>query len=225
LLAFWSGLALAAHRYPSEYDWRYMTISSLLYADRNPEGFRWAWGGLMVCALGGLSWAAVWARALRQQHASARAAGIGTLAAGYLCMLACAMLPDRFLPVSRGHEMLAIAAFFAICIGIVRLTFRAALRSGWLGRSRLPGSSRIRAGLVAGAALLPMLLGGIVQLYVNSVRTDLPWVGLAWRARGVPIVLSFAFWEWTSCAVLTLYTALLAMAGSGAPQATRTGFR
>src|SRR5271167_4559954 len=66
VLAFWCGLWIAGARYPSEYDWRYMTISSLLYPDRNPDGVRWAWGGVALCGLGGLCWvsAEFWSRRL-----------------------------------------------------------------------------------------------------------------------------------------------------------------
>jgi len=42
VLAFWCGMLIAARSYPSEYDWRYMTISSLVYAERNPNGHWWA---------------------------------------------------------------------------------------------------------------------------------------------------------------------------------------
>jgi hypothetical protein len=61
VLAFWCGLWIAGELYPSEYDWRYMTISSLLYPDRNPDGYRWAWGGVALCGLGGLCWHAIFA--------------------------------------------------------------------------------------------------------------------------------------------------------------------
>jgi len=56
LLAFWMGLTLAARSYPSEYDWRYMTISSLLYQDRNPHGYGWGRAGLAICGVCGLYW-------------------------------------------------------------------------------------------------------------------------------------------------------------------------
>jgi hypothetical protein len=36
-------------------------------------------------------------------------------------------------------------------------------------------------------------------------------VGLAWRARGAPVYLSFAFWEWATCAVLSAYTVSLCL--------------
>ena len=41
VVAFWGGTWMAARHYPLEYDWRYMTISSLLSAERNPVGHLW----------------------------------------------------------------------------------------------------------------------------------------------------------------------------------------
>src|SRR5271163_1836463 len=83
VLAFWGGLWMAGGRYPSEYDWRYMTISSLVYIDRNPNGYRWAWGGLLLCALGGLCWTAVLVRDWRRKQCGPRPAGIWALGLGY----------------------------------------------------------------------------------------------------------------------------------------------
>lgn len=34
LLAFWTGMLVAARNYPGGYDWPYTTISSLVYAER-----------------------------------------------------------------------------------------------------------------------------------------------------------------------------------------------
>ena len=56
VLAFWGGMLMAGRRYPSEYDWRYMTISSLVYGDRNPNGYLWARAGIVLCGLAGLYW-------------------------------------------------------------------------------------------------------------------------------------------------------------------------
>lgn len=224
VVAFWGGLWLAMRRYPSEFDWRYMTISSLVYPDRDPNGYQWAWGGIVLCALGGLCWTTLLLRGRRRARPEARAAGIRMLGLGYVCMVCCALLPDRLLPIAKGHETLAIAAFVCISIGTVRLAFGTARRSMRLRGRDLPGSARVYAGLLAGTALLPILLGGIIQSYVDFARPDLPWVGLEWRARAVPVYLSFAFWEWSSCAVLSAYTALLCAVGISGLQATRYGF-
>jgi len=209
VLAFWGGLWMAGRRYPSEYDWRYMTISSLVYADRNPDGYQWAWGGLTLCALGGLCWTAVLVRDWRPESTRRPAVGIWAMGLGYVCMVCCALLPARLVRVPKGHEMLALSAFFGLCIGIVQLTYLAAERSF---RLRIPGGARFYAGLLAGVALSPILLAGIAPAYVSYALPKLPWVGLEWRARGVPVYLSFAFWEWITCVVFSAYTASLSLA-------------
>ncbi len=215
---------MAMRRYPSEFDWRYMTISSLVYPDRDPGGYAWAWGGIVLCALGGLCWTTLLLGSGRPRSAARRPAGIRALGAGYLCMVSCALLPDRWLPVPKGHEALAIAAFIGICSGTVQLAYRAAEQRLRLRGPARAGTARACAAVLAGVALLPILLGGLVQCYVSYARPDLPWVGLPWRARAVPVYLSFAFWEWSSSAVLSAYTALLCALGIDGPQATRYGF-
>jgi hypothetical protein len=208
VLAFWGGLWMAARRFPSEYDWRYMTISSLLYVDRNPEGFQWAWSGLLLCALGGLCWTAVLVQDGRAKGAIRGPVGIWALGIGYACMV-CALLPARLLCVPKAHEMLALSAFFGLCIGIISLTFRAAERNIRLRARGLPGGPRLYAGLLAGGALLPILLAGVAPAYVSYALPELPWVGIEWRARGAPVFLSFAFWEWIACIVFSAYIVIL----------------
>jgi len=211
LLAFWVGLWSAARRYPSDYDWRYMSISNLLYDDRNPNGYLWAWGGLMLCALGGLCWTIVLFRDARREDSGRRPGGIVALCLGYVCMVL-ALVPQRILRVPKGHESLALLAFFCICFGIVRLTFQTTARTFRLRRRPFSAAPRLYAGLLAGAALLPIALAGLAPVYVAYALPELRWVGLEWRARGVPVYISFTFWEWITCVVFSLYTAALWLA-------------
>jgi len=211
VLAFWGGLWMAGQRYPSEYDWRYMTISSLVYPERDPGGYLWAWGGIVLCGLGGLCWVALLVRNRRHECAAVRPVGIWALGLGYACMVGCALLPARLLHVPKGHDFLALSAFVGVCIGTVQLTFQAAERSLRRRARSFPSSPRVCAGLLAGAALLPMLLVSIAQAYVSHALPQLPWVGLEWRARGVPVYLSFAFWEWATCVVFSAYTMSLSL--------------
>jgi hypothetical protein len=218
VLAFWGGLWLAGRRYPSEYDWRYMTISSLVYADRNPAGYRWAWGGLMLCALGGLCWTMVLARDMGRAGAGCVGAGrrpvaIWALGLGYLCMVCCALSPAKLQSVPKAHEILALCAFFGVCVGIVQLTFRTVRHSARLRSSRhTPGALRFFAGLLAGIVLAPIALAAAAPAYVSWAFPDLPWVGLRWRALGMPVYLSFAFWEWMTCGFFSVYAAGLCLA-------------
>jgi uncharacterized protein (DUF2126 family) len=73
----------------------------------------------------------------------------------------------------------------------------------------LPGSPRLYARLLAGFAVSPIIVTAVAQVYVSHALPGLPWVSLAWRERGVPVYLSFAFWEWVTCAVFSVYVLVL----------------
>jgi len=199
LLAFWAGLAMAAHSYPSEYDWRYMTISTLLYPDRNLQGYEWGWAGLVICGICGLYWV---------RH-GVRADGFATLslAAGYGCMALCALVPSPFLGLPKPHETLAVIAFIAICAGVSRLSFAA------LTRRKPPSSQtgwhRLCALAVSALPLLPVFIAAAAQTYASHAH--LPWVSLAWRTHGIAVYWSFAFWEWIACGIYTAFVLWLAV--------------
>lgn len=212
VFAFWAGIWMAGRRFPSEYDWRYMTLSSLLYPERNPAGHLWASGGIVLCGCCGLCWAGVLARGSRQCGAQERPIGIWALCLGYFCMVCCALLPERLLPLSRGHEILALLAFFALCLGMVQITFRVVERCLLRRKYSATGDPRLYAGVLAGAALSPILLAGCAQAYVTYALPELPWVSLSWRTRGVPVYLSFALWQWVTCVVFSVYMAALSQA-------------
>lgn len=207
VLAFWVGMSIAGRSYPSEYDWRYMTISSLVYRERNPHGYLWARAGIALCGLAGVCWALVVIRKGTQTGVAERPIGIWALGLGYLFMVCCALLPEGTVPIAKAHDFLALAAFVGICVGIVHSTFKLLERSA---RPGLPARSRtLSAGVLAGIALSPIVLAVLAQTYVSHALPTLPWVSLAWRARGVPIYLSFAFWEWITCAVFSVYMVVL----------------
>ena len=130
-----------------------------------------------------------------------------SLQIGYACMALAAALPDRLLPVHKGHEILAVLAFAGVSYGMARIWQRCVVKQ------MTPGDDRRRslAGLVAGIVMLPIVLAAGVQAYLFLERPDLPWVNLTWRARGVPVQMSFAFWEWLTCLVLSGYMTMLAL--------------
>lgn len=211
VLIFWAGLSIAAHRYPTEYDWRYMTVSSLLHADQDPAGHLWATGGLVLCALCGFFWVSVAARGWHDIGAGDRAAGIRALQLGYFFMACAAGLPRSVLPVPKGHELLSILAFIGVWSGMICLISQTLQRA--LLRRTDSASRRVRwlAVVLTGGVVLPIALAGIAQAYVFFELPDLPWVNLSWRQRGVPVYISFAFWEWITCAVLSAYVVILAL--------------
>jgi len=209
VLAFWAGLWMAISRYPSEYDWRYMTISSLVYPERNPSGYLWAWSGIVLCGLGGLGWVAVQLWRWEQKNVRGLPIGSYALGLGYVCMVCSPLSPLWLIP--KSHDALALLAFIGICIGMVQLTFRVTERRLRLRALRFPGSPCVYAGILASVPLLPILLVSATQAYVSHALPQLPWVGLEWRARGAPLYLSFAFWEWVACGVFSVYTTSLAL--------------
>jgi hypothetical protein len=205
--AFWGGTWMAARHYPQEYDWRYMTISSLLSAERNPAGHFWGSAGIAACALCGFCWAVLWIRRSNRYGASEMRRGVRALQFGYASMALAAALPDRLLPIAKGHEALAILAFAGVSYGMVRIFQRSVVQN----MTRPDDRRRLRAGLLVGVAVLPIMLAACAQAYVFLERSDLPWVNLTWRARGVPVYLSFAFWEWLTCLVLSAYMTMLVL--------------
>ena len=205
--AFWGGTWMAARHYPQEYDWRYMTISSLLSAERNPAGHLWASAGVVACGICGYCWAALWIRRTRRYGANDPGFAVRALQFGYACMVLTAALPDGLLPIAKGHEMLAILAFAGVSYGMVRMYQRSVLHR----MVRPDGHRRWWPGLLVALAVLPILLAAGAQAYVFLERPDLPWVNLTWRARGVPVYISFAFWEWLTCLVLSAYMTMLVL--------------
>jgi hypothetical protein len=190
VLAFWVCIVVAAHRFPSEYDWRYMTTSQLIYPERNPAGHLWASAALIACAAAGLIW-------VYAQRATLRFSRLWVLAAGYCCMILSSLLPERWFSIHNGHEILSMAGFIGVCCGLVLVS----LNTG----SAQHKSSSLLPVLLAVIAFSPIAIAGITQAYLTWWRPELPWVGLAWRSLGVPLYLSFALWEWITCALLSAY--------------------
>ena len=127
--------------------------------------------------------------------------------------MACsAVLPQWLLRVPKGHEILALLAFAGLCLGMVHLMFRTIERT-FLRRMRSSISRpRLYAAVLAGSAVFPIVLAGFAQAYVFYALPQLHWVSLSWRARGVPVYFSIAFWEWVTCVVLSAYMAILSLA-------------
>ncbi len=121
-------------------------------------------------------------------------------------MIGASVLPLPLPGIPKGHELLTLLAFTGLCVGLLRLTL------DLVGRTvgARDGVRRHAVGLaLAGLLAAPIVLAGLAQVYVYYVLPELRWVGLSWRARGVPVYLSFAFWEWMTCIVLSVYLVVL----------------
>ena len=211
LLMFWGGILMAARRYPGEFDWRYMTLSTLISPRRDGPGYLWAAGGVVLSSLCALGWAVMLARRGRRGPEAGQLRGLWLLKWGSICMACSVLLPWRLPRLPKEHEILTLLAFTALCLGMIRLALQTAERV-----LRPGGKTRRRAGLygtaLAGVAVFPIFVAGLAEAYVYYVLPGLHWVSLSWRAEGIPMYLSFAFWEWITCAVLSAYLAILALA-------------
>ena len=212
VFSFWGGMLMAARQFPSEYDWRYMPVSNLLSPEHDPAGYVWASTGIVLCSLCVLCWTTVLVRRWKHEGAGDRPHGIRALQFGVFSMMCAVVLSQWLLRVRRGHEILAVLAFAGLCIGMIRLMFQTIERTLLRRMRRFKGHARLYAAILASAAVLPILLAGLAQAYVHYVLPELHWVSLAWRARGVPVYLSFAFWEWVMCVMLSAYIAVLSLA-------------
>jgi len=208
VLAFWGGMFMAASRYSSEYDWRYMPVSNLVSPDHNPAGYLWASTGTVLCSLCWFFWDSV---CRPHEGTEVLSGGIWALRFGNICMIGASVLPKWLLPIQKGHEILAVLAFAGLCIGVVWLMFQTIKQTLLRRMRRFSGHALLYAAIVAGAAVFPIFLAGLTQAYVHYVLPELPWVNLSWRARGVPVHLSFAFWEWVTCVVLSAYMVSLSL--------------
>jgi len=207
-LTFFGAVWLSAQRFPHEYDWRYMTISHLLSVDDNPHG-HWiialgiSISGLIQIPLPGFFYE-------RLRGISPWGAGLGWvfMVLGLAAMILTGITPKHppFFP--RAHDVLAMITFLALVLSVMANTglvvkqglFRATPKNSamfwnWIGLTVL--------------ALIPIVGTGLSQLYVYFFVRGVGHLSLVWRNRGVPFLLSLAFWEWLTCVFLVVYLMLL----------------
>jgi hypothetical protein len=190
LALFAAGVALAALEYPEQpYDWPYVVVSALASLKRNPDGGRWFSAAL------GLSMLALWpvVSYLRDARPPGSRWPIIALHFGMGCGVAMSVELLTFVHLSdlvhKGHELLAIGVFAGLYAGVLGLYAERLRRD----RRALVGA------LLVGA---PLAAIAVTQLALYFDQRDLGWVDRGWRAMGVPVWLSFAFWQWLALAML-----------------------
>lgn len=188
-------MILAARRFPGGFDWAYTVISALASRKHNPDGHYWFAGALALSMA--FLWPAV--STLRPAEPPGRSGAthklVLALRAGLIC--GCLVGVERLLihhlsdVLHKAHEILALFSFLALYTGILGLLVRLAVRrTGYL----------IPVILVAS----PLLGIGLTQLYLYLDQRDLGWVDTGWRDLGIPLYLSFAFWQWWALGFLLL---------------------
>ena len=188
---FAAGVVVSASQYPEQpYDWMYVVMSALASRKHNPVGGHWFAVGL------GLSMLALWPVVSYLRDVAARDARrwpIVALRIAVLCGVAMGVewivfdhLSDL---VHKAHELLALGVFIGLYAGVLGLY-----------AERLRQDRRAWAGSLI--VIAPLAAIGITQLALYLDQRDLGWVDAGWRAMGVPVWFSFAFWQWIAVAML-----------------------
>lgn len=180
-----TGAWLAAARYPGGFDWQYMVMSALASSRHNPEGGRWFAAALAVSLL--VLWPIT--SRLRVALPGARfgvvALRLGILL-GALTGLERLLLPDASKLFDKAHELLALLCFLCLYAGVVAVCLE------W---RRPRGAGRHMPHLL----LLHFTLIGAMLIFLWLGQRELGWVRRDWRALGIPLWRSFAFWQWLAC--------------------------
>jgi len=202
LLVLCIGILVAAWHYPGGYDWFYTVATALASRKKNPAGGAWVAGALSLSMI--MLWPCVSALAQRLRASATRATrlAIGALRVGLVCFALVGveglLIRDLTNWIYKGHEIVALAGFLGVYLGILGLLAQLVLRQ------RL---------YVVPALLIvsPLLAVGITQLWLYFEQRDLGWVDASWRVMGIPLWLSFAFWQWLAIAFLWAGMGLLAL--------------
>jgi len=213
--------AASARHFPGGYDWRYEVMCRLGYPSANPEGsVLWSAALALTCIMG-LPCAGYFSKRLApcapKIVSFARTALSSGLLAGLLVAADGMLLPKLNDLAYKLHEIIATFAFAAIFFGVLAFWY-AAMR--WLRASRRWTLGA--CGFISALVAAPLAGAMLSQAYLFYVPNDLGWVDREWADKGVPVYLSFAFWEWLAIAAVYvgLYVIALllpATAGENAP--------
>ncbi|MGB5517582.1 MAG: hypothetical protein WBO73_03830 [Gammaproteobacteria bacterium] len=215
LLVMSVGSILAARHYPGGYDWLYTVASALASQKHNPDGSIWFAGALTLSMI--LLWPYV--SAINKLQVPPRSLSgkfaIGALRTGLICGailgLERLLIHDLSAWVYKAHEILGLFTFAGLYCGIVGLAVLAMRR--W--------KSYVLPLLLL---VSPLLAIAITQFWLYLAQRDLGWVDAGWRARGIPIWFSFAFWQWLAIGFLWAGLGLLSVIamnrGSGCSKPT-----
>ena len=193
LLVLSFGSFMAARHYPGGFDWPYTVVSALASQKHNPTGSAWFASALSLSMVLLWPYVSTLKKGLCPSLPAAAEFALGTLRIGMVCgalvgaeRLLIYDLSDWFY---NAHEILALMAFFGFYFGILGLLFLVTLRQ------RIYVFTFI---LVAS----PLLAIGITLFWLYLDQRDLGWVDSSWREMGIPIWLSFAFWQWIAIGLL-----------------------
>ncbi len=191
LLLMVLGSVLAARRFPGGFDIAYTVMSALASRKHNPEGGMWFSGALAVAMI--LLWPVASCLGAPEPGGTRPRIPIVALRTGLIC--GALLGTERFFIfhlsdlVYKAHELIAVLTFLGLYVGIVGLygeRMRHDMRFVW----------------PALLVCVPLVAIGVGQALLWLGQRDVGWVDVAWRELGIPVWLSFAFWQWVAVALL-----------------------
>ena len=199
LLTLCVGSYMAAQTYPSGFDWFYTVASALASQKHNPEGSVWFAASLSVSML--LLWLYVSSiktslRALLPAAGFAITAIRIGLVCGFLLGAERLLIHDLSHWFYKAHESIALLTLLGLYIGILGLL---------LQLIHYKKSNLFPVLLIVS----PLVAIGITELWLYFDQRQLGWVNINWREKGIPIWLSFAFWQWLAIALIWVGLGLL----------------
>ncbi|TDI41912.1 MAG: hypothetical protein E2P02_14105 [Acidobacteria bacterium] len=185
-------VALAARRFPGGFDWVYTVMSTLASRRHNPDGAVFFAAGLVLSLA--LLWpVTAWIRECEAAAHRLARLGLRSFQLGIVLGVAVGLERLFFYDLSqivrKGHEVLAVLSFLCLYAGVLALQIH---------RVRLRQVSSWPTLFAIG----PLVAIGLSQLGLYLDQRDLGWVDTSWREMGVPLWLSFAFWQWLATAAL-----------------------
>ena len=206
---FIGGLALSAWLFPGAFDWRYQAMSSLASPAKNPAGHLYWSLAITLSIVTGLPTCGYFARRFALSSSSMSAYASFALRTGYLTGILLgfetAFFPNYGGLIYKAHEITAIITIAGIYLGVAGFWYCLTV---WLVKVR-----RRPAWFGASVFLLPAVpMTGVMLsqawLFFDPNRPG--WVSREWIALGIPVWLSFAFWEWLAVCGLVLCICILA---------------
>jgi hypothetical protein len=204
IASYFGILGVAALLSPESYDWRYNSISQLLYARDNPEFHHIAsicvacFGVLMIPFAGYIR---------RRLHSAApRAATVGAVVffAGCVCLTLAGLITSHpahgMARLPKLHDILARLS--AINIGVGMVVFNICGTKGYFRPK--PGKPLHRRSLLVSWNLLtlPVVLISVAWLVIS---TYLKQSGPTYHAIVTSVAWKVGFWEWIGSPVIFLF--------------------
>jgi len=197
-------LGIAVSLYPDSYDWRYASISKLLYPRNNPQFHYIATVSIAASSVLMLPFAGYIRRRLRGAAPTTATLAAALLFVGCICLTFAGLINSHPAvgksPLPKLHETLARISVIGIAAGMV--IFNACATKAYFQNK--PGPTRPPRNLVVSWNLLTLPVLPIVVVWL-LIRIYLKYSGPTHHAIVTSPAWNLGFWEWIGSAFIFLF--------------------